>query len=266
MSVPRADPTEEAIRAIWTSILPNAPIPIPLDESFFDLGGHSILATRMIFELRKVFVVDAPLGLVFEQPTVGGLASAIDTIRNADLGLDYKNLSGNAAAGGILKAQKLSVEYYEDYEKLVKELKPTYAPLPENFGAEPVTVFLTGATGFLGAFVMRDLLARKDTVTKVFCLVRAPDLDTALGRLRQSATDRGVWDEEWVRSSRLEVLRGDLDQKLFGLEQKTWDRVANAADVVLHNGALVSLQSLVKAELTHFLRYIGCIPTTSCVL
>jgi L-aminoadipate-semialdehyde dehydrogenase len=238
-SVRREDPTEEAIRSIWSSILSNAPVPIPLDESFFDLGGHSILATRLIFELRKVFVVDAPLGLVFERPTVGGLATAINAIRNADLGFGYKQDSP-AAISTAFKPQKPSVEYGQDYEKLVKELKPSYQPLPPSFGSAPVTVFLTGATGFLGAFILRDLLARKNEVAQVLCLVRASDSEKALQRLRQGGTDRGVWDEEWTRSSRLEVIHGDLDQKQFGMDSETWNRVAAESDIILHNGALVS--------------------------
>ena len=38
---PSATPTEEAMRAIWARVLPNAPNPIPLDENFFDLGGQN---------------------------------------------------------------------------------------------------------------------------------------------------------------------------------------------------------------------------------
>ncbi len=57
----KATSTEEKMRELWSKILPNAPHPLPLQESFFDLGGHSILATRLIFEIRKTFVVDAPL-------------------------------------------------------------------------------------------------------------------------------------------------------------------------------------------------------------
>ncbi|GME76367.1 unnamed protein product [[Candida] boidinii] len=46
---------EKKIRDLWVSVLPNTPSSVSPSDSFFDLGGHSILATRMIFELRKTF-------------------------------------------------------------------------------------------------------------------------------------------------------------------------------------------------------------------
>ncbi|KAI6099233.1 hypothetical protein EDD16DRAFT_528427 [Pisolithus croceorrhizus] len=82
-----ASPTEQELCSIWSNTLPNPPESIPLDESFFDLGGHSILATRLIFDIRKQFVVKAPLGLVFSQPTISGLASATDALREPDFGI-----------------------------------------------------------------------------------------------------------------------------------------------------------------------------------
>ncbi|KAL6306085.1 alpha-aminoadipate reductase Lys1p [Sparassis latifolia] len=237
---PAATPTEEAVRAIWTRILPNPPSPIPLDENFFDVGGHSILATRLIFEIRKAFLVDAPLGLVFDRPTIGGLAAAVDDIRNADLGFTTGKTPGTLtpathAAVGTVK----TIAYGQDYDNLLSMLRPSYSPLPADFGGKRLTVFLTGATGFLGAFILRDLLLREDRVKKVICLVRAPDLQKALDRLRDAADGRGVWDEEWLKTSRVEVVKGDLDQEFFGIEKATWDRIADEADAVIHNGALV---------------------------
>ncbi len=74
---------------LWSKILPNAPHPLPLQESFFDLGRYSILATRLIFDIRKT-VVNAPLGLIFDEPTISGLVKAVEALRDADLGLTYK--------------------------------------------------------------------------------------------------------------------------------------------------------------------------------
>ncbi|TCD68695.1 putative NRPS-like protein biosynthetic cluster [Steccherinum ochraceum] len=238
--------TEKTLSDIWSQILPNSPSPIPVDESFFDLGGHSILATRLIFEIRKTFVVDAPLGLVFDKPTIKGLADAVDRLRNADLGFEYKDGSdktppSNAAIGQEVSASlhPRKVEYGEDYDNLISRLRTSYLPLPSDYSSRPLTVFLTGASGFLGAFILRDLLDRTDRVKKVICLVRATSSDKALERLRDAAGGRGVWNESWVTSGRLEVIKGDLDQELFGLDQALWTRVAEEADAIIHNGALV---------------------------
>ena len=226
--------TEKTMQSIWASILPNAPQPIPLDESFFDLGGHSILATRLIFDIRRTFVVDAPLGLVFDQPTITGLVNAVDTLRNADLGLE------SATAPGAAPEKKPSpVEYGRDYLDLLPRLKQSYHPLPASISERPLTIFLTGATGFLGAFVLHNLLSRQTRVQKVICLVRASNPDRALSRLKEGSADRQIWDDDWVTSGRLEVVAGDLNLDLFGLGEDGWNRVAGEADVVLHNGALV---------------------------
>ncbi|OSX63506.1 hypothetical protein POSPLADRAFT_1180438 [Postia placenta MAD-698-R-SB12] len=244
---PAATPTEEAIRAIWSRILPNPPSPLPLDENFFDAGGHSILATRLIFEIRKAFLVEAPLGLVFDKPTISGLASAVDELRNADLGFGAQDsgksspVTEDTALKTALKraAAVKKLTYSEDYEVLLPKLRSSYLSIAADYTSRPLTIFLTGATGFLGAFILRDLLSRPERVRKVICLVRAPDSGKALERLRDAASGRGVWDEEWIQQSRLEAVKGDLDQELFGLDRPTWTRITNEADAVVHNGALV---------------------------
>ncbi|WVQ79762.1 L-aminoadipate-semialdehyde dehydrogenase [Cryptococcus sp. DSM 104549] len=219
-------PTQKTIHDIWLSLLPSPPSHVSLDENFFDMGGHSILATRLIFEIRKTFVVPVPLGLVFDKPTIAGQAAEVDLLRNADLG---------GADGKAAEVEK-AVAYGEDVELLSKEL-PTFAPLPADFATKQLTVFLTGATGFLGAFILRDLLGRR--VKKVICLVRAKSAEQGLQRLRESGEGRGVWDEKWVSEGRVEAVVGDLAEEKFGLSEKEWSRVAVEADAVLHNGAIV---------------------------
>ncbi|KAH9849627.1 alpha-aminoadipate reductase Lys1p [Lenzites betulinus] len=240
---PAANPTEEAISAIWARILPNAPTPLPLDESFFDLGGHSILATRLIFEIRKAFLVEAPLGLVFDKPTIAAQADAVDRIRNSDLGFASGDASPSSPSAPTFDASAGAaphrVEYGKDYEALLERLAESYPSAPSDYAQRALTVFLTGATGFLGAFILRDLLQRAERVKKVVCLVRAADDAKAMERLRDAAEGRGVWNEAWVRDGRLEVVRGDLDKERFGLDTAAWMRIAGEADAIIHNGALV---------------------------
>lgn len=241
-----ASPTEQTMRVIWSRILPSAPSPIPLVENFFDLGGHSILATRLIFEIRKTFVVNAPLGLIFDRPTIAGLSVAIDALRNADFGLTaVPGLMNSLAPNNTQASPKESYlsDYSQDFDTLLSTLRSSY-PQPTSHAAEgKITIFLTGATGFLGSFILRSLLSH-ERIKKVICIVRAPTDAKAVERLKQSASDRGVWDENWVRDARLEVLRGDLDQEAFGLDPHAWGRVSREADVVLHNGALVRVSDI----------------------
>ncbi|KAL5514189.1 hypothetical protein ACEPAG_2277 [Sanghuangporus baumii] len=248
----QASPTEKHVQSIWANILTTVPQPISLDESFFDLGGHSITATRLIFELRKAFIVEAPLSLVFDHPTIREQAAELDTLRNSDLGLAYQAqgqprgpvkhaglyVPGLVAPSITQKTTTAGIEYAKDFEALLPRLSASYETPSASSTTEPITAFLTGATGFLGAFILRDLLSRH-RVAKVICHVRATSPERAWSRLREGATDRGVWDESWVDTKKLEVVAGDLAKERFGLDDATWERIANDADVIVHNGALV---------------------------
>jgi L-aminoadipate-semialdehyde dehydrogenase len=234
----KMSPTEQAIHDIWLSILPAAPQGIELDDNFFDLGGHSILATRMVFELRKAFVVDVPLGLVFEKPTVRELAAQIEVLRHQDLGLPETD---EKAGEKKVVAPSIDAAYAQDVEVLVQQLPSTFPSLPADFATKKLTVFLTGATGFLGAFILRDLLSlRKDRVGKVICLVRAKTQEDGIARLREGCQGRGVWDEQWVKDGKLDVVVGDLATEKFGLDAATWGKLESEIDSVIHNGAIVS--------------------------
>lgn len=219
--------TEEAIGAVWAQLLPGVAEPVPLDESFFDLGGHSILATRLVFALRQAFAVHIPLGLVFDAPTVRTLAAAVDTLRNGELMLH----TGPSAPDAERPAE---IDYAEDAAALVAEL-------PASFGTPSAvrTVLLTGATGFLGAFVLHDLLRNRPEVQKVLVHARAPDAAAALQRIRDALASRGVWDETWATTGRVEAVVGDLAAPRLGLSDADYARVRDEVDVIVHNGALV---------------------------
>ncbi|MFC5218805.1 non-ribosomal peptide synthetase, partial [Streptomyces coerulescens] len=75
-------PAEERIAAVWTDLLgKNASV----YDSFFDIGGHSILAVRLVSRLQQDFDLDLPIRVVFERPTIAHLAMEIEDRVRAEI-------------------------------------------------------------------------------------------------------------------------------------------------------------------------------------
>jgi acyl carrier protein len=70
--------TERVVVSVWADVLKSEDI--EADTDFFAAGGNSMTATLAVYRLRDWFGVDLPLMLIFESPTVGELASAIEKI------------------------------------------------------------------------------------------------------------------------------------------------------------------------------------------
>lgn len=118
------------------------------------------------------------------------------------------------------------------------QLDPAIVPLdqPVDFAAEPKAIFLTGITGFVGAFLTRELLQTTDAV--IYALVRASDADNAAQRVRENLEQYGLWQDDYAE--RLVAVIGDLKLPLFGLSADEFARLAEVTDIVYHCGSKLS--------------------------
>ncbi|MFN7945817.1 MAG: amino acid adenylation domain-containing protein [Blastocatellia bacterium] len=77
-------PVEEMLCGIIAEVLGRSQIGI--HDSFFELGGHSLLATQVISRIRDAFDLEMPLRILFEAPTVAGLAQRLENLRQQNDG------------------------------------------------------------------------------------------------------------------------------------------------------------------------------------
>jgi thioester reductase-like protein len=101
---------------------------------------------------------------------------------------------------------------------------------------DPKHILLTGATGFVGAFLLHDLL--KMTSAQVHCLLRADDSEKGILRLKRNLETYLLWDDSF--GDRIKPVLGDLGEAQFGLTDEDFEQLAKQVDVIYHNGAMVN--------------------------
>ncbi|WP_194836893.1 non-ribosomal peptide synthetase [Nocardia sp. XZ_19_369] len=202
-------PLEIAIAEVFAEVLAVAPIGVT--DDFFELGGSSLMAFTLHQRLSARLARDVPMSALLTTPTVGGLAA---------------HLTGTAAQTRVPTPTEDAV--------LDDDITVHHGLAPHT--GTPHVVLLTGATGFLGAHLLRDLLEHTDA--QVWCLVRADTADQGADRIRQVLQRYRLWDE--AAEHRIVAVPGDLAAPRLGLSDTEYDRLAETVDVILHNGARVN--------------------------
>ncbi|NYZ14611.1 hypothetical protein HL658_18850, partial [Azospirillum sp. RWY-5-1] len=79
-AAPPQGPVEAAIAAVWRDLL--GLDAVGRDENFLSLGGDSLLATEMATQVGRRFGIELSLRRIFVEPTIAGLARAVEAARN----------------------------------------------------------------------------------------------------------------------------------------------------------------------------------------
>jgi fatty acid CoA ligase FadD9 len=208
------------------------------EAHFTDLGGDSLSALTFAQLLDDIFDIDVPVSVIISPATdLRAIADYIETERNSTMTRPtFATVHGRDCAEA--KASDLTLDKFIDDATL--NVAPTL-PRPDG---EIRTVLLTGASGFLGRFLALEWLQRMDQVDgRLICLVRAKDDAAARSRL-DAIFDSG--DPELLAHYRelaadhLEVIAGDKGEENLGVDQQTWQRLADTVDLIVDPAALVN--------------------------
>ncbi len=210
------NPIEEKLANLWSRILDIQPIGI--HDNFFDLGGHSLLVAKMASQVEEIFQLELPLSCLFQTPTIAGLAQSIEGAQYLNAELDQSNRP-DLQADSVLDPTIFPEVHFVESTK------------------EPQNILLTGATGFLGAFLLDELLQK--TQANIYCLVRCPILEVGKEKLQRNLKRYSLL--QYAYSDRIIPVLGDLSQPLLGLSSQQFYELASQIDVIYHNGAFVNL-------------------------
>ena len=231
-------PVLETISRAAGALLGAASTELQPDAHFTDLGGDSLSALTFANLLHEIFDIDVPVGVIVSPASdLAALAAYIEAERQpGSKRPTFASVHGRDATE--VHARDLTLDKFIDAQTLAA------APSLPGPSAEVRTVLLTGATGFLGRYLALEWLERMDLVDgKVIALVRAKDDATARERLDKTF-DSG--DPELLRHYRdlaaehLEVIAGDKGEANLGLDQQTWQRLADTVDLIVDPAALVN--------------------------
>lgn len=208
------DALDDSLKKTLGDVLGQEATQLTLDQSFKFHGGDSLSAVRLVSRIKREFGKDVPLSFVLQNPSLQELSKFI--------------MDGTSSESQQLSLPKAALE---DLINPRSHLGPaTGRPVA---WADVESVLVTGATGFLGAFLVRDVL-NKLPKAKVICVVRGQNAEE---RLRKSFSDRRLN----VDFGRIEVISGDLSEGLLGFgDLKTFNSMCRRVDAVFNSAAQVN--------------------------
>jgi thioester reductase-like protein len=214
----------DKIIKLWAEVLNMPSGAIKEEHDFFDLGGHSLVLAVLANRYTKEFGFIVPLAPLAGTPTLQGHMGVIRDARDGHTAAVQADLPAILSADIILD----------------QDIKSDGTPMRQLSDAR--TVLLTGATGYLGAFLLKSLM--QHTSAKIVCLVRFIDptddcRPAGFARIRKNLIDLGLWDDGML--DRMEVLPGNLSGKQLGLSTEVFGQIASRIEVIIHAAATVNL-------------------------
>jgi len=217
---------ERNIACVWAEVLGLEEINI--NESFFELGGNSINAIEVLAKLKDKY--DVSMNNIFEYPTVYSLAQSI-SLKNDSVKLRIEQIKELLLNN--LDQRHEDLPEMEDYNQKLAKYNETDLLQKKNYE----NILLTGATGFLGSYLLRDLLMNTNSV--IYIMVRGKDYEEAKQKYESKFSYYFGEDLIAKYSERVVIVNGDLRYDHFGLDIDLYNDLARKIDCIIHSAAIV---------------------------
>ncbi|MCL2643088.1 MAG: thioester reductase domain-containing protein [Candidatus Bathyarchaeota archaeon] len=185
---------------------------------FTDLGTNSLTVIEMLSKLEHQAGIEIDIRQITSSLTINDLAGHIQlTLRGEKH--NTINLSTECVLSDDIRPQG------------------SYTIQPEQCR----NIFLTGSTGFLGAYLIRSLIKQandNDENITLFCHVRAENQQKAMERIINNMQFFNCWEEKF--RDKIIAVPGDLKKPNLGIENSLYLDLCNTIEAVYHNGAILN--------------------------
>ena len=206
-----------ALRELWNEALEVDGDSLEDDWNFFHLGGHSLTGLDLTLGIEQLFGIELSGTEIYEYPTINELGA-------------YLEHRGPNMESRISLAEDSTLD---------PAISPGGAPRITRL-SEACSVLVTGTTGFLGAFLLDELLRATGPDTRFYCLVRDPDSGQGGSTNRVLDTLKFYGLAGQSSGQRIAPVAGDLTRPRMGLNDEEYRRLAEEIDLIFHCAASVN--------------------------
>ncbi len=220
-----AEDIQEWMVTKLAELLSVEPETIDIQQPLESYGLDSSRAMVLVTQLEKILDVEVSPVLLWHYPTIEALSQRLAEDCEEKTS-DTPNPNVTSKFSPVVNLQDEAV------------LDPRIYPASSCFAftSTPDNVFLTGATGFLGAFLVYELL--QQTNADIYCLVRAANVHAGKSKIKSNLEKYGIWEDSF--EPRIMPILGDLSQPLLGVSQEAFEMLAANMDAVYHSAATLN--------------------------
>lgn len=207
----------ETMNKLVVLIKENLDYKVRIKDNLLNIGMDSLAIVELSAIIEDNFKVSVPVSVIFEKPTIEFIGNYIDkSLKGEDLTNIFQDKSYMKDA--------CKLDQFITFERYTEE-----NPLMEN-------VFVTGTTGFVGAYLVYNLMERSKAI--VYCHVRAKDKPSGFNRIKENMQYYKLWKEDYEK--RIVPVIGSVDKVNLGIEEEEYNILTKKIDTVYHNGAILN--------------------------
>lgn len=214
-------PLEAELAALWAKV--TGVVKVGVNDNFFELGGNSLQTMELISYVEKNHSLSIPLKDFLAMPSVASMAMLVGQTKT-----DRHRLSEHMS---LPQLQQEAADCWTAVNCWQRQAIADRSTAPNG-------IFMTGATGFLGAFLLQALLQQSATA-KIYCLIRAHNAVEAQQKLRTSL-EKYLPPAE-IAYDRIVPVMGDLTRPLLGMDEAQFQLIAQSVSAIYHSGANVNM-------------------------